>query len=87
MRSSATPTEMITVRVNRQSIRVASGATVAVAVLTAQSACRISVTGEARGSLCGMGTCFECRVTIDGQPHQRGCQISCREGMEIRCDG
>jgi sarcosine oxidase subunit alpha len=33
-----------------------------------------------------MGTCFECRVIIDGKPHQRSCQIPCREGMEIRCD-
>jgi sarcosine oxidase subunit alpha len=31
-----------------------------------------------------MGICFECRVTIDGQPHARSCQIPLREGMEIR---
>lgn len=86
MRSDAATTGMVTVHVNRQPIRVAHGTSVAVAVLTAQSTCRISVTGEKRAPLCGMGTCFECRVTIDGNPHQRGCQIPCREGMEIRCD-
>ncbi len=86
MRSEAATTGMITVRVNRQPMRVAPGTSVAVAVLTAQSECRISVSGQRRGPLCGMGTCFECRVTIDGKPHQRGCQIPCREGMEIRCD-
>ncbi len=32
---------------------------------------RRSPGGEPRGPLCGMGTCFECRVTIDGQPHRR----------------
>jgi sarcosine oxidase subunit alpha len=37
--------------------------------------------------LCGMGICFECCATIDGRPHQRTCQASCRSGMEIRTDG
>jgi D-hydroxyproline dehydrogenase subunit gamma len=31
-----------------------------------------------------MGICFECRVTIDGCAHARSCQITVREGMEIR---
>lgn len=87
MRSDAATTGVITVRVNRQTVRVAAGTSVAVAVMNAQSTCRISVTGEKRAPLCGMGTCFECRVTIDGKSHQRGCQIACSEGMEIRCDG
>jgi D-hydroxyproline dehydrogenase subunit gamma len=86
MRSDAATTGVITVRVNQQLVRVAMGTSVAVAVLSAQRNCRISVTGEKRGPLCGMGTCFECRVTINGQAHQRGCQTLCREGMEIRCD-
>jgi NADPH-dependent 2,4-dienoyl-CoA reductase/sulfur reductase-like enzyme len=46
-------------------------------------AVRTSVTGEARGPLCGMGTCFECRVTIDGEPHRRACLETLREGMEV----
>ncbi|HEX3121090.1 MAG TPA: 2Fe-2S iron-sulfur cluster-binding protein [Candidatus Acidoferrum sp.] len=86
MRSDAATTGVITVRVNQRPVRIVNGASVAVAVLAAQSACRISVTGENRAPLCGMGTCFECRVTIDGKAHQRGCQITCIEGMEIRCD-
>ena len=86
MRSDTTTTGVITVRVNQQPVRVANGASVAVAVLNAQSACRVSVAGEKRAPLCGMGTCFECRVTIDGKAHQRGCQTPCSEGMEIRCD-
>jgi sarcosine oxidase subunit alpha len=86
MRNDGATTGTIAVRVNRQTIRVEIGTSVAVAVLIAQSTCRISVTGEKRAPLCGMGTCFECRVTIDGAQHQRGCQTLCREGMEIRCD-
>ncbi len=45
---------------------------------------RRSVTGQPRGPLCGMGTCFECRVTIDGVPHQRACSVGVREGMQVR---
>jgi hypothetical protein len=86
MRSDTATSGVLTVRVNQQPIRVAIGTSVAVAILNAQRTCRVSVTGEKRAPLCGMGTCFECRVTIDGKQHQRSCQALCREGMEIRCD-
>jgi D-hydroxyproline dehydrogenase subunit gamma len=60
-------------------------ATVAAALLMAgQTTFRRSVSGEPRAPLCGMGICFECRVTIDGCAHARSCQIPVREGMEIR---
>ncbi len=48
---------------------------------------RRSVSGEWRAPFCGMGTCFECRVTVDGVAHQRSCQIIVREGMEVRREG
>jgi D-hydroxyproline dehydrogenase subunit gamma len=79
--------ETIVVTVNRQPIVVPRGATVAVAVAMADSRCRSSVTGEPRSALCGMGICFECRVTVDGRPHRCGCQILCRSGMDVRIDG
>ncbi|MGH9612092.1 MAG: (2Fe-2S)-binding protein [Bryobacteraceae bacterium] len=64
---------------------VKPGTTVAVAILASgQVAPRRSVSGTPRGPLCGMGICFECRVTIDGKLHQRSCQIVCWEGMVIR---
>jgi aerobic-type carbon monoxide dehydrogenase small subunit (CoxS/CutS family) len=60
-------------------------ATAAAALLTAgQTTFRRSVSGEPRAPLCGMGICFECRVTIDGHAHARSCQIPVRDGMEIR---
>jgi NADPH-dependent 2,4-dienoyl-CoA reductase/sulfur reductase-like enzyme len=46
-------------------------------------AVRTSVSGEARGPLCGMGTCFECRVTVDGEAHRRACLETAREGMAV----
>lgn len=73
----------VTVSVNGAPIVVPSGATAAVAVVLAGQACRRSVSGELRRPLCGMGICFECRVSIDGNLHARSCQVPCRQGMEI----
>lgn len=77
----------IRLTVNGALVPVPDGSTVAAAILIAgQAALRRSVTGEPRGPLCGMGICFECRVTIDGVPHTRSCQVLCRDGMEVRTD-
>lgn len=73
----------IVVVVNGRSIRVAEGSTVAAALLNADTPCRTSLSGEPRTALCGMGICFECRAVIDGVPHQRACQIPCRNGMTV----
>jgi D-hydroxyproline dehydrogenase subunit alpha len=63
------------------------GTTVAAALENAgQRSLRRSVSGQPRGVLCAMGVCFECRVTIDGLPHQRACMIPCREGMSVATD-
>ncbi|HZZ39576.1 MAG TPA: 2Fe-2S iron-sulfur cluster-binding protein [Acidobacteriaceae bacterium] len=74
----------VSLTVNGATVMVASGTIVAAAVLAAGVATRISVTGEPRAPLCGMGICFECRVTIDGVAHQRSCQIVCAPGMDVR---
>lgn len=47
---------------------------------------RRSVNSEPRGPLCGMGICFECRVTVNGRQHVRSCQVPCAAGMEVRTD-
>jgi sarcosine oxidase subunit alpha len=75
---------MLSVRVNEAQISVPAGTTVAVAMVIAGQACRVSVNGEPRGPLCGMGICYECRVTINGVPHCKGCQVLCEAGMQIR---
>jgi len=79
--------ERVVVLINGRELEVASGTTVAAAVLTAGVTCfRRSVNGEPRAPLCGMGVCMECRVTIDGVAHCRSCQEPCVAGMEIRTD-
>jgi predicted molibdopterin-dependent oxidoreductase YjgC len=76
--------ETVTIRVDGRPVSVPAGTTVAVAVLIGGGTrFRTSVTGEPRGPLCGMGTCFECRLTIDGRTQSRSCQIECREGLEV----
>ena len=77
--------ERITLSINGQVVTVPQGTLLAVA-LVGVSYFRRSVSGQERYPLCGMGTCFECRVTINGRPHQRSCQTLCREGMEVCTD-
>jgi sarcosine oxidase subunit alpha len=36
-----------------------------------------------RTAVCGMGICFECRVTINGITHQLACQTPVVAGMHI----
>ena len=78
--------ESVTVRVNGKPVSVRAGATVAVAVLASGATCRASVSGQPRSPLCGMGTCFECRVAINGEPQRRSCQALCEANMEIEAN-
>ena len=74
--------------INGRPIDVPAGTTIAAAILIAgHPTFRRSVTGQARGPLCGMGICFECRATVDGLPHRRTCQTPARDGMEVATDG
>jgi aerobic-type carbon monoxide dehydrogenase small subunit (CoxS/CutS family) len=76
--------ETLTLTVDGKPVSVGQGTTVAAAVLIAGvDSFRRSISGEARGPLCGMGICFECRVTIDDLAHCRSCQILCRQGMTV----
>ncbi len=74
----------VPVRVDGRPVEVASGLTVAAALWNLGLwAFRSSSTGTPRGPVCGMGVCFECRVTIDGRPHRRACLEVVAPGMEI----
>jgi D-hydroxyproline dehydrogenase subunit gamma len=79
---------LITLTVNKIEVSVEDGTTVAAAISNAAvTSFRTSVTGDSRGPLCGMGICFECRVTIDGVGHQRSCNILAADGMEVVTNG
>ncbi len=75
----------ITIEVNGQPVRVPAGVSIAAAIFIAGAGrFRTSVSGEPRAALCGMGICFECRVEVDGQPHQRSCQMPVLDGMQVK---
>jgi predicted molibdopterin-dependent oxidoreductase YjgC len=79
--------ELVSLRVNDVPVKVPAGSMVAAAILeSGVTTFRRSVTGEARGPLCGMGICFECRVRVDGVAHVRSCQTLCENGMDVRTD-
>jgi sarcosine oxidase subunit alpha len=75
--------EGCSITVNGKGMRVPLGTSVAAAMTMAGEPCRLSVSGEPRGPLCGMGICMECRATVNGVAHQRTCQIMCAPNMEV----
>jgi sarcosine oxidase subunit alpha len=79
----ATTPPMVSLHINGNLVRVASGTSVAAAMLIATQPSRLSVGGEPRSALCGMGICFECRANVNGMQHQRTCQIVCADGMSV----
>lgn len=74
------------IKLNGTFYDVPTQTSVAAALMNAGLVARQSIRGEARGPLCGMGICFECRVTVDGIAHERGCQLMVRDGMEVSTD-
>lgn len=40
--------------------------------------------GRPRGLFCGIGTCFDCLVTADGEPNQRACLLPAAAGLDVR---
>jgi len=79
--------DTVVVVVNGVLVTMPVGSMVSAAILkSGVSSFRRSVSGQPRGPLCGMGICFECRVTIDFEPHCRSCQTVCQNGMDVRTD-
>jgi len=78
--------ERVSVQVNGIAVEIVSGSSVAAAIAWLGVPGRRSVSGQWRAPLCGMGVCFECRVSIDGVAQQRACMVPVREGMQVRTD-
>lgn len=76
----------VCLEVDGQRVEVPAGANVAAAIAHVTPWFRRSAAGTRRGPVCGMGMCFECRVRIDEQPHQRACMVTARDGMRVRTD-
>jgi predicted molibdopterin-dependent oxidoreductase YjgC len=75
---------MVTIVADGRELCVTAGISVAAALLNAGvSAFHRSVSATNRGPLCGVGVCYECRVTIDGVPHRRACLVTVAEGLRV----
>ena len=78
-----TSVAMVEVQVGEARVRVPAGSSVAAALAQQPPGyTRLSVSGQWRAPLCGMGVCHECRVLIDGR-ERLACQTVCEEGMRI----
>ena len=73
----------VNLHINDQPVSVPVGCSVAAALAIAgNGVARISVGGEPRAPLCGMGICQECRVSINGV-RRLACQTTCSADMRV----
>ena len=78
----------VTIVADGRELLCAAGTSVAAALLDAGVlSFRRSVTGDARAPLCGMGICYECRVTVDGVPLRRACLMPVSDGLRVSTMG
>lgn len=77
-------TANVTITVDGVPHTVGADVTVAAALFNVGvTAFRRDLSGHARAPLCGMGTCFECRVMVDGVQNVRACLEPVRDGMFV----
>ena len=66
-------------------ITARTGQSVAAALIAAGERClRLDEAGTARGAVCGIGFCWECRCEIEGRPDIRSCMTEAKPGMVVR---
>lgn len=87
---SCSPEDTVRVAVNGKQVDVPAGRSAAGALMlvAGQSSWRVTRREEApRGLFCGIGSCFDCLVTVDGEDQQRACLVPVAEGMHIDTEG
>ena len=68
-----------------RSIPAREGQSVAAALMAVGERClRIDEAGQPKGAVCGIGVCWECRCSIDGNVDIRACMTPARPGMQVR---
>ena len=76
-------TALVTFSINGEDFSAPAGVTIGSVLHQRQAAMRSSPARDApRGIYCGMGVCFECTVSVDGQM-MRACITTVREGMRV----
>jgi predicted molibdopterin-dependent oxidoreductase YjgC len=84
--ADARPGPAFTVTFDGRAVGALPGQTVAAALWTAGVTAWRSTrgSGRPRGVFCGIGVCFDCLVTVNGEPNQRACLVQVRPGDVIR---
>jgi len=78
----------LSITVDGEAVAAYPGETVATALLAAgRRTFRHTDHGAPRSLFCGMGVCFDCLVTVDGQPDVRACMTTVRAGMTVETGG
>jgi sarcosine oxidase subunit alpha len=67
------------ITVNGMQLQVSEGSSVAAALLNSAQCLRSE-------PVCGMGTCWGCRATIDGVADRRSCLVPVRGGMVVETE-
>jgi sarcosine oxidase subunit alpha len=75
----------VTIYVDNQMLEALEGETLAAALWANGfiSLGRNPEAGSPRGMYCGIGHCYECRVTVDGIEDVRSCLVPVRHGMQV----
>ncbi len=78
-----TDSERVEVLIDGTVLHVAANTSVAAAVLNHGGSASLPSRRSGWTPLCGMGVCWGCRLTIDGQANRRSCLIPVAAGMRI----
>jgi D-hydroxyproline dehydrogenase subunit gamma len=74
----------IEVTIDGRAVAATAGRTVAGVLLAdGVTGWRRDGAGALRGVFCGIGVCFECLLTVNGQDSVRACQRVARDGDDI----
>ncbi|WP_222106184.1 (2Fe-2S)-binding protein [Catellatospora sichuanensis] len=74
-----------TIMVDGEPVTAHPGESLATALLAAgRRTTGETTSGAGKAPYCNMGVCFECVVTVDGQPFQRSCLIRVRPGLIVQ---
>ena len=84
-KSGVTRQQPFNIQVNGEQVIAYPGETIATVLLAEgfKMFRHSALSGEPRGPFCGMGLCFDCLVTVNGQPNVRACVTHVQPGDKV----
>ncbi|MEW6264480.1 MAG: (2Fe-2S)-binding protein [Thermodesulfobacteriota bacterium] len=77
--------ETFEIEIDGRRIQAKKGQTIAAALLVSGlRTFRQTRKDEPRGLFCGIGVCFECRMTVNGVPNTRTCVTEASPGCKVQ---